>query len=35
MTILADWIQDRLQSKPFASERWFVKPDGQVATSAY
>lgn len=32
---IADWIQDRLKGKPFASERWYVKSDGRVAKNAY
>ncbi len=32
---IADWIQDRLQGKPFASERWYVQANGQVVKTPY
>jgi esterase/lipase len=28
--LVADWIEDRLAGKPFASERWYVTATGQV-----
>lgn len=28
--LVADWMEDRLAGKPFASERWFVTVNGQV-----
>ncbi|HEY4921253.1 MAG TPA: hypothetical protein VII40_14190, partial [Xanthobacteraceae bacterium] len=32
--LVADWLIARLDGKPFASERWFVQPTGQVVKSA-
>ena len=32
---IADWIQDRLKGKPFASERWYVQASGQVVKTPY
>jgi dienelactone hydrolase len=29
-TLVADWLVDRLAGKPFASERWFVRSNGQI-----
>jgi dienelactone hydrolase len=31
--LVADWLIARLNGKPFASERWFVQPTGQVVKS--
>jgi dipeptidyl aminopeptidase/acylaminoacyl peptidase len=28
--LVADWIADRLAGKPFASEHWFVRANGQI-----
>ncbi len=28
--LVADWLADRLAGKPFASERWFVRSNGQI-----
>lgn len=33
-TLVADWLAARLDGKPFASERWFVQPSGQVVKTA-
>jgi dienelactone hydrolase len=32
--LVADWLIARLDGKPFASERWFVQPTGQVVKTA-
>jgi dienelactone hydrolase len=32
--LVADWMAARLAGKPFASERWFVQPTGQVVKTA-
>ena len=29
-TLIADWMVERLAGKPFASERWFVRSNGQI-----
>ncbi len=29
-TLVADWLIDRLAGKPFASEHWFVRSNGQI-----
>jgi pimeloyl-ACP methyl ester carboxylesterase len=29
-TLVADWLIDRLAGKPFVSERWFVRANGQI-----
>jgi dienelactone hydrolase len=29
-TLVADWLIDRLAGKPFPSERWFVRSNGQI-----
>jgi dienelactone hydrolase len=29
-SLLADWVHDRLDGKPFPSERWYVQASGQV-----
>jgi alpha-beta hydrolase superfamily lysophospholipase len=31
--LVADWLADRLAGKPFASERWYVRANGQVDKS--
>ena len=28
--LVADWLADRLAGKPFASEHWFVRSNGQI-----
>jgi hypothetical protein len=28
--LVADWLADRLAGKPMASERWFVRANGQI-----
>jgi hypothetical protein len=28
--LVADWLADRLAGKPMASERWFVRSNGQI-----
>jgi len=33
--LVADWMQARLDGKPFASERWFVEASGRVEKTAY
>jgi dienelactone hydrolase len=32
--LVADWLADRLAGKPFASERWFVRSNGQIDKTA-
>src|SRR5262249_9606739 len=32
--LVADWMAARLDGKPFASERWFVQPTGQVVKAS-
>ena len=34
-TLVADWVLARLNGKPFASERWFVKASGEIARTPY
>ena len=34
-TLVADWMQARLNNKPLASERWFVEAGGRVVKTAY
>ncbi len=34
-TLVADWMSARLNSKPFASERWFVESSGRVVKTPY
>ncbi len=34
-TLVADWMNARLNSKPFASERWFVESSGRVVKTPY
>ena len=34
-TLVADWMQARLNAKAFASERWYVESRGQVVKAAY
>ena len=34
-TLVADWMQARLNAKAFASERWYVESSGQVVKAAY
>jgi dienelactone hydrolase len=31
--LVADWMADRLAGKPFASERWFVRSNGEIDRS--
>ena len=33
--LVADWLADRLAGKPFASEHWFVRANGQIDKTAY
>ena len=33
--LVADWLADRLAGKPFTSEHWFVRSNGQIDKSAY
>jgi len=33
--LVADWLADRLAGKPFASEHWFVRSNGQIDKMAY
>jgi dienelactone hydrolase len=33
--LVADWLADRLAGKPFASERWYVRANGQIDKTAY
>ena len=33
--LVADWMADRLAGKPFASERWFVRSNGQIDKTAF
>ena len=33
--LVADWLADRLAGKPFASERWFVRSNGQIDKQPY
>jgi hypothetical protein len=33
--LVADWMQARLASRPFASERWFVDAGGRIAKTSY
>jgi dienelactone hydrolase len=33
--LVADWLADRVAGKPFASERWFVRSNGQIDKVAY
>ena len=33
--LVADWLADRLAGKPFASEHWFVRSNGQIDKRAY
>ena len=33
--LVADWMQARLDGKPFASERWFVEASGRVVKTPY
>jgi len=32
---VADWLADRLAGKPMASERWFVRSNGQIDKTTY
>jgi dienelactone hydrolase len=32
--LIADWMQARLAGKPFKSERWYVKPNGEIDKTA-
>ncbi len=34
-TLVADWMQARLNEKPFASERWYVEASGRVVKTPY
>jgi dienelactone hydrolase len=33
--LVADWLADRLAGKPFASEHWFVRSNGQIDKTPY
>ena len=33
--LVADWMNERLAGKPFASERWYVQANGQVVKTPY
>ena len=33
--LVADWLADRLAGKPFTSEHWFVRSNGQIDKVAY
>jgi pimeloyl-ACP methyl ester carboxylesterase len=33
--LVADWLADRLAGKPFASEYWFVRANGQIDKTPY
>ena len=33
--LVADWLADRLAGKPFASEHWYVRSNGQIDKTAY
>jgi fermentation-respiration switch protein FrsA (DUF1100 family) len=33
--LVADWMQARLEGKPFASERWFVQANGSVVKTPF
>ena len=33
--LVADWLADRLAGKPFASEHWFVRSNGQIDKVSY
>ena len=33
-TLIADWLADRIAGKPFASERWYVRANGEVEKTA-
>jgi dipeptidyl aminopeptidase/acylaminoacyl peptidase len=33
--LLADWMEARLQGRPFPSERWYVEASGRVVKTAY
>jgi pimeloyl-ACP methyl ester carboxylesterase len=33
--LVADWLADRLAGKPFASEHWFVRSNGQIDKTAF
>jgi dienelactone hydrolase len=33
--LVADWLADRLAGKPFTSEHWFVRANGQIDKTAY
>ena len=32
---IADWMQARLEGKPFTSERWFVEASGRIVKTPY
>jgi len=34
-TLVADWVNARLNGKPFASEHWLVQANGQIVKTAY
>ena len=34
-TLVADWMQARLNGKPLTSERWYVEASGRVVKTAY
>jgi hypothetical protein len=33
--LVADWLADRLAGKPFASEHWFVRANGEIVKQPY
>ena len=33
--LVADWLADRIAGKPFASEHWFVRSNGQIDKVPY
>lgn len=35
VTMIADWLLDRVNGKPFASERWFVESSGAIRVTKY
>ena len=33
--LVADWLTERLAGKPFASERWFVRSNGEIEKAVF
>ena len=33
--LVVDWLADRLAGKPFPSEHWFVRANGQIDKRSY